>query len=121
MVHSAIVATTIDLVSVPGNGETGICQAKEERDAAIQNVSTLVRTIVDKSPNLAVSINCGVGLWYRVAHLNMSNIPQQCLSAWREYSNITVTLMESGDACGRLQVHWWMCICHAPSFIYSTV
>ena len=58
VVHSAVVATTIDLVSVPGNGETGICLAKEERDPAIQNVSTLVRTIVDNTPNHAVSINC---------------------------------------------------------------
>ena len=87
MVHSAVVATTIDLVNVPGNGETGICLAKEERDAAIQNVSTLVRTIADTTPNLAASIYCGAGQWSLVAHLNMSNSSQQCPSAWREYSN----------------------------------
>ena len=87
VVHLAVMATTIDLVSVPGNGETGICLAKEERDAAIQNVSTLVCTIVDNTPNLAASVYCGAGQWSLVAHLNMSNSSQQCPSAWREYSN----------------------------------
>ena len=87
VVHSAVVVTTIDLVNVPGNGETGICLVKEERDAAIQNVSTLVHTITDKTPNLAVSIYCGAGQWDCVAHLNMSNSSQQCPSAWREYRN----------------------------------
>ena len=29
---------------------------------------------------------CGTGLWYRVAHLNMTDPTQQCPSAWREYN-----------------------------------
>ena len=101
VVHSAVVVTTIDLVNVPGNGETGICLVKEERDAAIQNVSTLVHTITDKTPNLAVSIYCGAGQWDCVAHLNMSNSSQQCPSAWREYSSSGVRgCRRSGSSSG---------------------
>ena len=79
VVHSAITAT-IDLVSVASNGEIGTCLAREERDAAIQDIRASVI-------NRMLYPNCGFGLWYRVAHLNMSNSSQQCPSAWREYSS----------------------------------
>ena len=87
-----VVYSTFDLVNVPGNGETGICPVKEVKDSTIQNVSTLVRTIVANTPNLAVSIYCGAaaGQWYLVAYLNMSNPSQQCPSAWSKYSNSRV-------------------------------
>ena len=38
---------------------------------------------------------CGDGLWYRVAYLNMTDPSQQCPPAWREYNNSGVR------ACGR--------------------
>ena len=38
---------------------------------------------------------CGGGLWYRVAYLNMTDPSQQCPPAWREYNTSGVR------ACGR--------------------
>ena len=38
---------------------------------------------------------CGNGLWYRVAYLNMTDPSQQCSPAWREYNTSGVR------ACGR--------------------
>ena len=38
---------------------------------------------------------CGAGLWWRVAYLNMTEPLQQCPSAWREYNTTRVR------ACGR--------------------
>ena len=38
---------------------------------------------------------CGNGLWYRLAYLNMTDPSQQCSPAWREYNTSGVR------ACGR--------------------
>ena len=38
---------------------------------------------------------CGTGLWYCVAHLDMTDPSQQCPSAWREYNT------SQFRACGR--------------------
>ena len=89
LVYSAI-AATLDPVSIPGNGEIGTCPAQESKDAAIQNISASVRMIIQNNmatTDLAISRNCGAGEWHQVAHLNMSNSSQQCLSAWREYNS----------------------------------
>ena len=56
VVHSAMTATK-DLVSIPGNGEVGTCLVQEERDAAIQSISTSVQTTMDTIPNLAADLN----------------------------------------------------------------
>jgi hypothetical protein len=52
--------------------------------------------------NITVTLNelfsvpeCGDGLWYRVAYLNMTDPSQQCPPAWREYNTSGVR------ACGR--------------------
>ena len=80
VMHSAI-AATLDPVSIPGSVA---CPAHEGRDAAIQSIRASVRTLMDATPNLAISLNCGsAGEWHRVAHLNMSNSSQQCPSVWR--------------------------------------
>ena len=85
----AITAAAVDLVNIPENGESaadqGICPVQESRDAAIQNIRASVDTITQKL--IVANRNCGPGLWYRMAHLNMSNSSQQCPSAWREYNN----------------------------------
>ena len=56
------------------------------------NVSQLIGIQFDALDNLAIveqaqitRLHCGDGVWYRIAHLNMSNPLQQCPSAWREY------------------------------------
>ena len=109
VVQSAI-AATVDLVSIPGNGEIGTCLIQEERNAAIQSIRASIRTIVDTTPELVIRRNCGSGEWYRIAHLNMSNSSQQCPSAWREYS------ISGVRACRR--PHTYISNCSAT--IYAT-
>ena len=53
---------------------------------------------------------CGPGEWYQVAHLNMSDISQQCPSAWREYNTSGVR------ACGRPTTDIGSC----PATFYPT-
>ena len=43
----------------------------------------------------SVQSNCGPGLWWRVAYLNMTDPSQQCPPVWREYNTSGVR------ACGR--------------------
>ena len=53
--------------------------------------------------------NCGAGLWYRVAFLNMSDPSQQCPSAWRLVATNGVR------ACGRPESSGSSC----PGTLYS--
>ena len=46
--------------------------------------------------NVSILPQCGKGLWYRIAYLNMTDPSQQCPSAWRQYSG------SQYRACGRL-------------------
>jgi hypothetical protein len=116
--RSAIIATAVELVNIPGpgNGETaaaGICLAQESRDAAIKTIRDSVEMITQ---NL-INPNCGSGVWYRIAHLNMSNSSQHCPSVWREYNNNGVR------GCRRPMVYSPSCspTFHATSRWYSRV
>ena len=44
--------------------------------------------------SLQTQINCGLGLWYRLIFLNMSDPSQECPPTWREYT-------DGVRACGR--------------------
>ena len=105
------IATTLDLVSIAGNQKAGTwqCLSKESRDEAIQSIR---EAIIETTPNPAISLHCGSGRWYRVAHLNMSNSSQQCPSAWREYNNVT----DGVRACGRPETSNGSC----PATFYAT-
>ena len=64
---------------------TGSCLSQEEKDLAIQNITTsIIRNILNTY--LEISNNCGPGQWHQVASLNMSDPSQQCPSAWIEYN-----------------------------------
>ena len=83
-------AATVSAVVIPTDGEVGVCPVKEKRNdsEAIQNITAEIKEIITvKYSNVAFASNCGEGLWYRVAYLNMSNSSQQCPSAWREYNS----------------------------------
>ena len=67
------------------------CQ-QNEKGKTLQSVRSKINVIVGTF--FAVP-ECGDGLWYRVAYLNMTNSSQQCPSAWREYNTSGVR------ACGR--------------------
>ena len=71
-------------VVIPTDGNIGICPVQEKRDEIIQNITAEVKNIIRENYTYSNIRNCGEGLWYRVAYLNMSNSSQQCPSAWRE-------------------------------------
>ena len=73
---------------IAGSG-IGQCPLQGERRAAIDDIS---KSIMD---TLQLQYPCGDGVWYCVAHLNMSDPSQQCPLAWRKYNASGVR------ACGR--------------------
>ena len=77
------VDTQLDLVTI--NGKDGMCLTKEEKENAIQDITTSVQAILEDSNLLSL---CGEGLWREIAYLNMSDPLEQCPSpsAWREYN-----------------------------------
>ena len=93
LLMTVIQPVTMVSVTILGEGTDGVCPSQESRDAVIQNTTAIIRTMVQ---GLTTSQNCGAGLWYRVAYLDMSDPSQQCPAAWREYNT------QSGvRACGR--------------------
>ena len=82
----ALVATT---------AERNITQLSTQLDATNSNIMSVAATIENRFALSMQPEACGTGLWYRVAHLNMSDPSQQCPSAWREYNT------SQFRACGR--------------------
>ena len=64
------------------------CSYQEDLDTAVKNISDSVFDILQQIFSSQI-LQCGDGLWYRVAYLNMSDPSQQCPSAWREQIQIT--------------------------------
>ena len=63
------------------NSNIHSCPPLEEIEAAKRDIKNDISDIVRTRHRVP---NCGDGLWYRVAHLNMSDPSQQCPAAWRE-------------------------------------
>ena len=74
-------------------GSTGSCASLEERQATIDSL----RKNIQNSLLTATVIECGVGMWYPVASLDMTDPQQQCPTDWREYNESSPTVR----ACGR--------------------
>ncbi|MCG8623751.1 MAG: hypothetical protein MJE68_17385 [Proteobacteria bacterium] len=74
-----------------GNGQE-TCLSTEQRNIALQKMKNNVYQYLF---NRNVLPQCGEGIWYRVAYLNMTDPSQQCPSAWREYNT------NQFRACGR--------------------
>ena len=68
VVHSAITAATVELVSIPGNGNFQTCPSQERKNEAIQRVRASVLTFKQNnnltSPNVVHNLDCGSGEWY---------------------------------------------------------
>ena len=77
-------ATTINPM-ILSSDNPGSCVTAEATQDAIASLQTVIRS----------SIECGGGLWYPVASLDMTNPQQQCPIGWREYNENSVR------ACGR--------------------
>ena len=87
--------TVLDLapVIIPGSGNRA-CPSMERRKSIQQ---ALIQNVYDSLFNDSVVPECGAGLWYQTAHLDMSDPSQECPSEWTEY-----TINSNGDrACGR--------------------
>ena len=102
------------VMSVASVVKQNISQLSMELGAVYSNITLLSTAMknnisylfiqLDAVNNLAIikqaettRMHCGDGVWYRIAHLNMSNPSQQCPSAWREYNTST----HQFRACGR--------------------
>ena len=107
VLHSAISATVNLLSVLPDHHETEMCLTQEKRDGAIQSIKASAQIATS---NLEASLNCGAGLWYLIAHLNMSDPSQQCPSTWTENSTSGVR------TCGRPVTSSGSC----PATFYST-
>ena len=67
---------------VAGSG-IGQCPLQGERRAAIDDISNGIMDILQLREH-----QCGDGMWYCIAYLNMSDSSQQCPSVWRDYGTI---------------------------------
>ena len=85
------VALQLSPVIIAGSGADA-CPSDEERENARL---TILNNAMSFLNNYALVPECGDGLWYRVAYLNMTDPTQQCPSAWRLYDTSGVR------ACGR--------------------
>ena len=70
------------IIVIPEDG-TGTCHSQKERENAHLTVKYSIK---DTSANIIFIPECGDGLWYRVAYLNMTDPTQQCPLAWRLYN-----------------------------------
>ena len=106
--------TFIDPVIISEDGE-GACPSQERRDADkkwITNATnTAISNFIHERSKYRYIDECGSGLWYQVASLNLSDSSQLCPSAWREYNS------EDGiRACCRPESAGGSC----PNVIFST-
>ena len=82
--HGQLVIPTVNIVPS--------CGAHPGVDEILQQIRSNISDILNEF-DMQVVPECGGGLWYRVAYLNMTDPSQQCPSAWREYTGVR--------ACGR--------------------
>ena len=61
------------------------CGAHPGVDEILQQIRSNINDILNEF-DIQVVPECGYGLWYRVAYLNMTDPSQQCPGAWREYN-----------------------------------
>ena len=86
----------IDPVIITRGTETAdTCPSLEVRQESVQRIQENVASLISDVHQIA---QCGDGVWYRVAYLNMSNTSQQCPSTWQEYDGSSSNGVR---ACGR--------------------
>ena len=88
----------IGIVVIPGDSfNTNVCPSVTKRAEVFQWIESNVTAITsDIHDTGETQDHCGVGSWYQVAYLNMTNPSEQCPAAWREYNTNGVR------ACGRV-------------------
>ena len=87
-----------------------ISQILSEHDTKINDLKSQQQQIINMESQLP---NCGPGLWWQVAYLNMSDPTQQCPPVWREYNERGIR------ACGRPVSSNGSCAANLYSFSYQ--
>ena len=95
VILSMKVVAAIKIASPPiiihGN-DRETCPSTEQQNIALEKMKDNVYQYLF---NGSIIPQCGEGIWYRIAYLNMADSSQQCPSAWREYNT------NQFRACGR--------------------
>ena len=99
-------STTIPAIVLKGSGK-GACASTDVVENRLLEIRRYAMAMVE---NLTVIPECGDGLWYRVAYLNMTDPSQQCPPTWRLYNDSGVR------ACGRPVTSGASC----PATFYAT-
>ena len=88
---------TAKVITSSGNNQ---CPPQKEIRAALEEITNEIRNNLQL---YSVPNQCGDGLWFRVAYLNMSDPSQQCPSAWKEYTSDGIRVCarptSSGASC----------------------
>ena len=79
---------------------SGRCPSQLEIEGVRQNIDNYIKNNIVGLP----VPNCGSGLWYRVAYLNMSDLSQQCPSTWRGTCGLGACRRQYGVSCS--SVHY---------------
>ena len=87
VVYSQLVMPTVNIPN------PRVCPDSEE-DESLQQIRSNISDLLS-GRDIALVPECGDGLWYQIAYLNMTDPLQQCPPAWREYNTSGVR------ACGR--------------------
>ena len=115
------------ILNQQSKGDSDITAAPTQLTITCNNVSQMLFQVDTKindltslllqNTNMEPQSNCGPGLWYQVAYLNMSDPSQQCPSVWSEYTNNGIR------ACGRPTSSTGSCAvkCYLTSNQYSRV
>jgi dynein heavy chain len=74
---------------------TQLIQTQNNISQTLAQLDDRVNDFIYAEVNPQIQSQCGAGLWWRVAYLDMTEPLQQCPSAWREYNTSRVR------ACGR--------------------
>jgi hypothetical protein len=72
---------------------TQLIQIQNNISQTLAQLHDQVNDFIYAELNPQIQPQCGAGLWWRVAYLDMTEPSQQCPSAWREYNEVR--------ACGR--------------------
>ena len=78
-----VAATKTPFTDITYRNGQETCLSTEQQNIALQKVKDNVYQYLF---NRSILPQCGEGIWYRVAYLNMADSSQQCPSAWREYN-----------------------------------
>ena len=81
-------ATIAPVITQGGGPDT--CPSMNVRQTTIENIQNDIKRRIPIAAR-----ECGDGLWYRVAYLDMKDSNQNCPSTWREYTSSSVRV------CGR--------------------